>query len=191
MYVKQKVIPPLNQTREFAMRLLHFLTYALLTTTLVCVDCDAAESGGNDDDKRIRSARLSFNQAIRNQNVAAIGRFFAPEYHIVTGRSQQSHGVAAERELWESTFASDPTFVCQRDTRELRINQDWGLAEELGDWNCHYTAEGAPVHASGVYAAKWQRAVDGPWLIQSEVFTTMACEGSAAGCKPPDPVVGQ
>jgi ketosteroid isomerase-like protein len=104
------------------------------------VECGAAESGGNDDDKTIRNVRLSFNQAIRDRDVSAISRFLAPEYHIITGRSQQSRGIAAERDSWESIFAADPDFVCQRDTRELRINQGWGLAEELGDWNCYFTA---------------------------------------------------
>ena len=172
------------------MKLLHFLAIAFLLVTFSYVECVAAESSGNDDEKNIRSARLSFNQAIRDRDVSAISRFFAPEYHIVTGRSQQSHGIAAERDLWESIFASDPGFVCQRDTRELRINQDWGLAEELGDWNCYFTAESEAIHASGVYAAKWQRAVDGSWLIQSEVFTTMACKGNAVGCKRPEAIGG-
>lgn len=173
------------------MKLHQFLIFAFLIANFVYVESEAAEAGVSDDENSIRSARLGFNQAIRDQDVAAISRFLAPEYHIVTGRSQQSHGIEAERDLWASTFASDPTFVCQRDARELRINRDWGLAEELGDWNCHFTAESEPVHASGVYAAKWQRAVNGSWLIQSEVFTTMACEGSPAGCKPPDPIEAQ
>jgi len=89
-----------------------------LTAAISHVECNAAETGGNEDDTGIRNARLAFNRAIREQDIDAIGRFFAPEYHIITGRSQQSHGVAAERNLWASTFAADPTFVCRRDTRE-------------------------------------------------------------------------
>jgi len=170
------------------MKLIHPLTFAILIAAVVFVDCEAAGNSGNNDEKSIRNARLAFNRAIREQDVDVIGRFFAPEYHIITGRSQQSHGVAAERNLWAAMFASDPTFVCQRDTRELRINHDWGLAEELGDWNCSFTSQNEPVHYSGVYAAKWQRAVGGSWLIQSEVFTTMACDGNEADCKPPDPI---
>jgi ketosteroid isomerase-like protein len=170
------------------MKLSRFLVCATLIASFYYVDCDAAKAGGNEDEENIRSARFEFNQAIKDQDVAAISRYFAPEYHIVTGRSQQSHGIEAERDLWASTFANDPKFTCQRDTRELRINRSWGLAEELGDWNCYFTAEGETVHASGVYAAKWQRSAGGSWLIQSEVFTTMACEGNEAGCKPPEPI---
>jgi ketosteroid isomerase-like protein len=172
------------------MKLLNLLTCAFLAATIIRTECDAAGKDGTDDDTNIRNARLAFNRAIREQDIDTIGRFFAPEYHIISGRSQQSHGVAAERNLWAAVFAADPTFVCRRDTRELRVNHAWGLAEELGDWNCHYTAENQPVHGSGVYSAKWQRSVDGSWLIQSEVYTTLACEGNAAGCKPPEPIEG-
>ena len=147
----------------------------------------AAQSHSGDETS-IRATRTAFNQAIRDQDVDTIVRFFAPEYHIITGRSQQSHGIEAERDLWASIFASDPDFYCQRDIRELRINGGWGLAEELGDWNCYFTVEGLAVHASGVYAAKWQRAVGGDWLIQSEVFTTMNCIGNEAGCKLPEAI---
>jgi ketosteroid isomerase-like protein len=188
LYTEMNGSNPFHQPQEYIMKLSGSLVCAALIASFYFTQCNTAKAGGNGDEESIRSARLEFNQAIKDQDVAAIGRFLAPEYHIVTGRSQQSHGVAAERELWASTFAKDPTFVCQRDTRELRVNRSWGLSEELGDWNCHFTAEDKTVHASGVYAAKWQRAVNGSWLIQSEVFTTMACEGSEAGCKPPEPI---
>jgi len=159
-------------------------------TVLVCGDAFSAElSARADDEANIRGNRLDFNQAIQEQDIEAIGKFFAPEYHIITGRSQQSHGKAAESDLWASTFAEDPGFVCQREIRKLRINSDWGLAEELGNWTCDYSASGQPIHATGVYAAKWQRSEAKQWLIQSEVFTTMTCEGIDAGCRPPDPIV--
>jgi len=165
----------------------------LLVCALFLFACSIANGSGvvgseSEDETNIRDTRQAFNQAIRDQDVNSIVRFFAPEYHIITGRSVQSHGIEAERELWASIFTNDPEFVCQRDIREIRINSDWGLAEELGDWNCHYTVDGEAIHASGVYAAKWQRALDKQWLIQSEVFTTMACSGGKAGCKGPEPI---
>ena len=147
-----------------------------------------AAEGDLDDEASIRNARHAFNRAIRNQDVEAIGRFFAPEYHIITGRSVQSHGAEGQRGEWESWFAGGSDIYCQRDIRELRINSKWGLAEELGDWNCYQNLQGETVHASGVYAEKWQRAEVGQWLIQSEVFTTMACEGADAGCNPPETI---
>ena len=138
------------------------------------------------NDLAIREAREAFNLAIEQQDTQAIGGFLMPEYHIVTGRSDQFHGAAEEPESWKSMFEHDPSFVCRRSTRETSINDDWGLAEELGDWKCNYTTEGEAIESTGVYAAKWQRAADGRWLLQSEVFTTLTCKGNEVGCRPPD-----
>jgi len=139
-------------------------------------------------DTAVRAAREEFNAAIGRRDPDAIARLLAPGYHIVTGRSDQSHGALAEREKWAARFSADPTVMYRRTPREVRLNEGWGLAEETGDWAGSYTAAGDKARASGVYSAKWQRTVDGRWLIQSEVFTTMACEGSAVACLPPDPI---
>jgi ketosteroid isomerase-like protein len=141
-----------------------------------------------DSTESIRAARERFNRAIANKDVMAIQTFFAPTYHIVTGRSAQHHGAEEETKRWADVFAQDSTALYRRTPREIRVNEDWGLAEELGNWQGNYTAENILVHASGVYAAKWQRAVNGDWVLQAEVFTTMACSGPEGGCVRPDPI---
>lgn len=151
----------------------------------VAEDQAAARSA---DEALIREARERFNQAIERQDVEAIKAFFLPEYHIVTGRSDQTHGRENEAQLLSRMFAGDPSFVCHRTTREVRVNTGWGLAEELGNWRCDYTVDEEEIHSSGVYAAKWQRTTTDQWLLQSEVFTTLQCQGSKKGCRPPDPV---
>ncbi|MBX7184654.1 MAG: MBL fold metallo-hydrolase [Vicinamibacteria bacterium] len=139
-------------------------------------------------DEGVRAAREEFNAAIARRDAVAIGRLLAPGYHIVTGRSDQSHGARVEAERWAARFASDPAVAYRRSPREVRVNEAWGLAEETGDWTGSFTSGSSRGRAAGVYAAKWQRALDGRWLIQSEVFTTMSCEGPAAACPPPDPI---
>ncbi len=141
-----------------------------------------------DGDASVRAARARHNEAIVKRDAAAIGRLLAPGYHIVTGRSDQSHGAASEQEKWKERFAADPTVSYRRTPREIRVNELWGLAEESGDWVGSYTTAGSAAKASGVYSAKWQRTVDGRWLLQAEVFTTMRCEGPAAACVPPEPM---
>ena len=136
----------------------------------------------------IREARERFNMAIAERDVAAIRSLLAPSYHIVTGRSEQSHGADEEAKRWAERFASDPTVMYRRSPREVTINEDWGLAEELGNWKGTYTTEGVLVHASGVYAAKWQRAEDRMWVLQAELFTTITCTGPEEGCLPPAPI---
>jgi hypothetical protein len=76
-----------------------------------------------------------------------------------------------------------------RTPRTVAVNEGWGLAEEVGDWTGYVSAADGPARSSGVYAAKWQRANDGTWLLQAEIFTTLKCEGGPRGCTPPDPVV--
>jgi ketosteroid isomerase-like protein len=136
----------------------------------------------------IREARERFNVAIETRDVDAIRSLLAPGYHIVTGRSEQSHGREQEVQRWGERFQADPTVTYRRTPRDFTINEDWGIAEELGNWRGMYTTEGVLVHASGVYAAKWQRADDGEWLLQAELFTTITCTGPEQGCRPPDPI---
>ena len=176
----------LTRSLELLMRPTHCVAFILLLLGMVMfVSASAAEKSSDAD---IRAARQAFNQSILDQDVSAIGKLLAPEYHITTGRSQQSHGVEEELQSWSSLFGTFPDFYCQRDIRELRVNQGWGLAEELGNWHCHYSLNDESIHSSGVYAAKWQLSTDDRWLIQSEVFTTLTCVGNDAGCKPPAPI---
>jgi len=139
-------------------------------------------------DEMIRIARERFNVAIADKDVETIRALLTPTYHIVTGRSAQNHGADDEAARWAEVFRADPTAVYRRTPREITINEEWGLAEELGNWKGSYTAEETLTNASGVYAAKWQRAVDGEWVLQVEMFTTLSCTGPASGCVRPDPI---
>ncbi|MEP7136835.1 MAG: nuclear transport factor 2 family protein [Chloroflexota bacterium] len=139
-------------------------------------------------DEMIRSARERFNIAIADKDVEVIRTLLAPTYHIVTGRSAQNHGADKEAARWTETFRADPTTIYRRTPREITINEDWGLAEELGNWQGSYTTEENLVNASSVYAAKWQRAEAGEWVLQAEVFTTLTCTGPDSGCVRPDPI---
>ena len=151
-----------------------------------------AESSEAPAAQDVRAARTRFNDAIAARDLDTIRALHAPEYHLITGRSAQFHGTDAHLALWEQSFAQDPPDLYVRTPREVRVNEAWGLAEELGDWRGTYSVNGAEAgeraEAWGSYAAKWQRSTNGQWLLQSEVFTTMGCEGPAAGCAEPDPI---
>jgi len=139
-------------------------------------------------DELIRAARERFNVAISEKDIESIRALLAPTYHIVTGRSAQNHGGDEEAARWAEVFRADPTAVYRRTPREITINEEWGIAEELGNWKGNYTADETLIHASGVYAAKWQMAEDGEWVLQVEVFTTLTCTRPDSGCVRPDPI---
>ena len=165
------------------------LLILLLVSISSPVVADESAETSDSAESAIRDVREKFNQAIKSKNVDAIKPLFAPDYHIVTGRSAQYHGAENEYQNWQSLFADDPSFVCNREPREIRANNDWGLAEELGNWTCNYIVDGEKINSSGVYSAKWQRAENGAWLLQAEVFTTLACEGIENGCRRPDALI--
>ena len=161
---------------------------ALILLSGLNISAVLADQKIEDAEAAIRTVRANFNQAIVDKNIDEITPILAPGYHLVTGSGQQLHGIEEKIAFLTSVFANKPDFYCQRDTRELRINQNWGLAEELGDWNCYETVESELTHSSGVYAAKWHRSTDNKWLLRSEVFTTMKCAGSQNACIAPDPI---
>ena len=133
----------------------------------------------------IRSARETFNIAIAEKNSKGIRPLLAPSYHLVTGRSDQFHGADEEEIRWAELFQTDPAAVYRRTPREITTNEAWGIAEELGNWQGTYTANGILVKASGVYTAKWQRTTTGAWVLQTEVFTTINFDEA---CAPPNPI---
>ena len=133
----------------------------------------------------IRTAREVFNRAIAEKNAKRIRPLLATSYHLVTGRSDQFHGADEEEIRWAKLFQSDPSAVYRRTPREITANETWGIAEELGNWQGEYSINGNLVHASGVYAAKWQRTKQGNWVLQAEIFTTIKYDES---CLPPDPI---
>jgi ketosteroid isomerase-like protein len=139
-------------------------------------------------DAAIRGERARFNDAIARRDTAAIAATFLPTYHVVSGSNAQQHGVEAARRRWAEIFRTDPAATYMRTPREIRVNVAWGLAEELGDWDGRVTSGGAVSRVGGTYAAKWVRSAAGAWRLQSEVFTTLRCDGGTpAACTPPPP----
>lgn len=121
----------------------------------------------------ITLARRRYNDAILNRNVEAICSFFSDDYHVVTGRGIQSHGIEEQYHRWKTAFQADPNVLYRRVTRELRLSEQLGFAEELGCWVGKYTLDQKIVLVAGVYAAKWQRQASDLWLLQTEVFTIL------------------
>ncbi len=142
----------------------------------------------NPTEDLIRERREQFNLAIAEKDIETIYSLLMPSYHIVTGRSEQSHGADEEARRWAERFRGDPTVSYRRTPRDITINEEWGMAEELGNWKGNYSSHGTLVYASGVYAAKWQRTESGEWVLQAEMFTTLTCTGPEGGCPPPDPI---
>lgn len=137
------------------------------------------------------AARESYNRALATRDLAAMRAVLSPTYHIVLGRSSQSHGPDATMMRMQASFASDSLYNCVRTPDHVDMNAAWGLAQESGRWRCRYAGvpAGAPEgSATGTYNAKWQRDTGGTWRLQAEIFTTLTCAGRSPSCAAPDPV---
>lgn len=161
------------------------LALSLQAPALRAADPGLVKAG---EEQEIRMTRERFNRAIENGDVGAMEGLFAPDYHLVTGRSDQFDGAEKHLDMWRQVFRTDPDFNCQREPVEVVVNDDWGLAQETGNWVCNQTVEDTPSRYSGVYAAKWQRTIGDEWVLQAEVFTTLNCDGPEAACRRPDPI---
>ena len=160
----------------------------VLLSGTACLHQPPAQNENPSDHGAVRATRSRFNDAIARHDAAAIEGFLLPNYHIVTGRSAQTHGRSAAIQDWRTIFSGDSTVIYVRTPDKILVNAAWGLAEESGSWAGHYTATDGLVQASGVYSAKWQRDAKGRWWLQAEVFTTLECRGGAQGCRGPDAV---
>ena len=160
----------------------------VLLSSTACLRQAPAQTGNPPDSEDVRATRSRFNDAIARHDAAAIEGFLLPSYHIVTGRSVQNHGRSAAIQERRNIFSGDSTVTYVRTPDKIFVNAAWGLAEELGTWAGHFTAQDGRVQVSGVYSAKWQRDARRRWWLQAEVFTTLDCRGGAQGCRGPEAV---
>lgn len=121
----------------------------------------------------IRLERQRYNQAIASRNVDEICAFLTQDYHVVTARGVQSHGIEEQRQRWNSVFAADPVVLYRRNTKAIRLSAQSGAAQEYGYWAGKYLSNQRVILTGGVYCAKWLKQPSGLWLVQAEVFTML------------------
>jgi ketosteroid isomerase-like protein len=124
----------------------------------------------NEDTQSIRAARAAINEAIARHDSDAIAAFLLPSYHVVTARSMQRIGKEDSIRSWAEMFKRDGTATHRGVPEEIHVNENWGMAEEHGQWTGTLMANDGPMELAGVYAAKWHHDAGG-WLLQAEIFT--------------------
>lgn len=123
-------------------------------------------------EEAIRSARTALNRAILAKDANAIAAILAEEYHVITALNSQRSGREESRRSWEEMFAGDPSATFERTPRQIDVNDELGMAHEIGDWNGTFSAGEVPVSVS-IYSAKWQRAESDRWLLLAEIYTPL------------------
>jgi ketosteroid isomerase-like protein len=127
----------------------------------------------------IRTARATQNKAIADGDVDVAASIWTDDVTMRRGLGQAVIGRAGYREMLLSSSSGQNPVVYQRVAVSVNVSDRWPLAYEEGRWAGHAgDADGQAVIA-GRYAAQWVQR-DGRWLIRSEVFVALTCEGE--GC---------
>ena len=124
-------------------------------------------------DLAIRLRRAAFNRALAEGDLAAIRPILAPYAVVVTGTdSAVRTDRKAQLDIWKANFASPERVIYTRLPDTIVASPVEPIALEQGEWQGSDAATGARA-ASGLYTAKW-RETGGHWMIEAEIFVTLA-----------------
>ncbi|WP_298400372.1 nuclear transport factor 2 family protein [Sphingobium sp.] len=122
-------------------------------------------------DLAIRMARATFNRALAEGDLNAIGPLLAMNVVMVTGTdSAVISGRKAQLMAWKREFAAKERMIYTRTPDMITPSPVEPIAMEHGHWQ---GAVAGVTQASGRYSAKW-REVGGAWVIEAEIYLTLA-----------------
>ncbi|CAD7340577.1 nuclear transport factor 2 family protein [Sphingomonadales bacterium 56] len=124
-------------------------------------------------DLAIRMQRAAFNRALADMDLSTIGPLLSSGAILVTGSdSGVITGRRAQLMAWKREFASPQRIVYVRMPTCITVSPIEPIAMEQGEWK-GVAADTQEPAASGIYSAKW-RKLRGEWLIEAEIFVTLA-----------------
>jgi ketosteroid isomerase-like protein len=132
------------------------------------------------DQAAIRAARTAQNKAIASGDLDRVASFWTEDVTVRRALGQPLNGREAARQALVLPPAPATHLIYQRLTKDVEVSPKWPLAFETGAWEGHLGTIAGPVVIGGRYSAQWVKRVD-QWLIRSEVFVALTCNG--VGCE--------
>jgi ketosteroid isomerase-like protein len=150
---------------------------ALLVLLSLATVADVRAQGPSPE-AQIRLARAESNRAIARHDVPGIVSFLAGEYQASISSGAFIRSPAEMGRSFAAHFAEfeDATYVRTPDS--VAVSTTGSVAAETGTWVGGWTTSDGPFRTGGRYAASW-RKVEDKWLIHSELFVPLFCEGRA------------
>ncbi|MDF0544751.1 nuclear transport factor 2 family protein [Sphingobium sp. H39-3-25] len=122
-------------------------------------------------DLAIRLRRATFNRALAEADLGAIGPILAQDAILVTGTdSAILSGRKAQLMAWKREFSAPDRTIYVRTPDTILASTVEPIALEHGHWQG--TTNALPL-ASGSYTAKW-RKTGADWVIEAEIYLTLA-----------------
>jgi ketosteroid isomerase-like protein len=132
------------------------------------------------DAAAIRAARTAQNEAIARDDLDRAAAFWTEDVTVRRALGLALAGRAAARQALEPSGPPASRIVYQRKTEDVAVSATWPLAFETGTWEGHLGGAAGRTVIGGRFSAQWVKR-DGRWLIRSEVFVALACDG--VGCE--------
>lgn len=127
----------------------------------------------------IQQLRRQSNKAIQARDLAGFGQTMLANIEVTRGSGSHVSGR-------DSVLASvavqfkDPAFLGYiRTTDRIDLSHTSPLAAEHGHWSGSFRRDDGIQVITGTYLSMW-RKTDTGWKIQSELFVSLGCTGSAA-----------
>jgi ketosteroid isomerase-like protein len=131
------------------------------------------------DEVEIRMARVTQTKAMADRDFDAAALFWTEDVTIRRALGHAVNGRSEYQAMLLSAGSAPNPLIYQRAAVTVEVSHRWPLAYEEGRWSGHIgDVDGPPVMA-GRYAAQWVKR-NGRWLIRSEVFVALTCDGD--GC---------
>ncbi|MEM6320391.1 MAG: nuclear transport factor 2 family protein [Bacteroidota bacterium] len=130
------------------------------------------------DQQAIFSARQSNNQAIKDHDAAGVAAIYVDTFFILTSTNGIFTGKERVEQIYQSVFDSREEVLFVRTPTAIKVNSDWSMASEHGNWVGTWKVEDENIKVGGDYYAKWHK-IDGQWSLRSEVYTQFDCEGES------------
>ena len=131
------------------------------------------------DKSAILAARAQSNQAIEARDLAGFGRTMLATINVTRGSGSHVTGRDSVLASVAGQFR-DPNFLGYvRQTDSIQVSTMNPLAAEHGHWTGRFRHPDGIQTITGTYLSMWRKTDDG-WKIQSELFVSLTCSGSAA-----------
>lgn len=127
----------------------------------------------------IRARRRLTNKLIAAHDAGRLRPFFAPDINLIAGDGSLIVGVDEVLRAFAAQFKEPGFGAYVRTTQTVALDQAGDRAAESGTWVGSWRSPGSETTMSGSYLAAWRKSV-GQWVIESELYVTLAQSGPAA-----------
>jgi len=129
------------------------------------------------DVEQIHALRRQSNEAIERHDVPGILSFLDDEFQITAGGGALFQGGEQMGAAFAQQFEAFPDVLYVRNIESVEISTPSDEAAEIGTWVGTWTPPSGPHRTGGRYSASWRKS-NGSWVIRSELFVTLFCEGA-------------